>query len=63
MKTSLACFALFIAVTALIALDAQYPHVLSPQTYGLLLLAWAITLLIQVSRWKWPAKSRHPQSG
>ena len=63
MKTPFACLALLCAVAALIVIDSHYPHVLSPQTYGLLLIAAAITLVIQLARVKPSFKSRHPHTG
>lgn len=60
MKTATSCTALIIATALLVVLDRLYPHVLSPQTYGLLLLSCAIALLVQLSQLKHKAKTRSP---
>lgn len=55
MKTWIRCFTLLTVSALLILLDARYPQLLSPQTFFLLLLALAITLLVQIH----PAKDTH----
>lgn len=63
MKTSITCLALLAATAVLIIIDRQFPHVLSPQTYTLLLLTCGISLFIHASRLKRTSKYRHPHTG